>query len=137
MRLSTFSLRSGPAQPRLGVLLDGRMLDLAQCARLACGDPGIPEDSMKQLIGLGQRGLDRVRQLIDYAASAGNSLPAGILLGPSDIDYLPPLPDADKFLCVGKNYRTHLEELKRTDLIREMPTEPTRLHQAQLLPHRS
>jgi 2-keto-4-pentenoate hydratase/2-oxohepta-3-ene-1,7-dioic acid hydratase in catechol pathway len=39
------------------------------------------------------------------------------------------LPAADsrpeKFLCVGKNYRSHLDELKRTNLIREMPNEPT------------
>jgi len=28
-------------------------------------------------------------------------------------------------LCVGKNYATHLEELKRTNLIKELPTEPT------------
>jgi 5-carboxymethyl-2-hydroxymuconate isomerase/acylpyruvate hydrolase len=38
---------------------------------------------------------------------------------------LPPITDADKFLCVGKNYRAHLEELKRTNLIKEMPEEPT------------
>jgi 5-carboxymethyl-2-hydroxymuconate isomerase/acylpyruvate hydrolase len=35
------------------------------------------------------------------------------------------IPDSAKFLCVGKNYRTHLEELKRTDLIKEIPQEPT------------
>ena len=43
----------------------------------------------------------------------------------SSVRFLPPIPDADKFLCVGKNYRSHLEELKRTDLIKEMPDEPT------------
>ena len=35
------------------------------------------------------------------------------------------MPDADKFLCVGKNYRAHLEELKKHDLIKEMPEEVT------------
>jgi 2-keto-4-pentenoate hydratase/2-oxohepta-3-ene-1,7-dioic acid hydratase in catechol pathway len=29
------------------------------------------------------------------------------------------------FFCVGKNYRDHLEELVRTDLIKEIPDEPT------------
>jgi 5-carboxymethyl-2-hydroxymuconate isomerase/acylpyruvate hydrolase len=48
-----------------------------------------------------------------------------ILLSADKITYLPPIPDADKFLCVGKNYRTHLEELKRTNLIKEIPQEPT------------
>jgi len=41
------------------------------------------------------------------------------------ITWHPPVPDADKFLCVGKNYRSHLEELKANDLIRETPQEPT------------
>ena len=47
------------------------------------------------------------------------------MLDEREIRFLPPIPDADKFLCVGKNYRSHLEELKRTDLITEMPQEPT------------
>jgi 5-carboxymethyl-2-hydroxymuconate isomerase/acylpyruvate hydrolase len=41
------------------------------------------------------------------------------------IRFLPPVPDPDKFLCVGKNYRAHLEELKKHDLIKEMPEEVT------------
>jgi len=48
-----------------------------------------------------------------------------LLLQASSITYLPPIMDAEKFLCVGKNYRTHLEELKRTNLIKEIPQEPT------------
>ncbi|MFG1357697.1 fumarylacetoacetate hydrolase family protein [Xanthobacter pseudotagetidis] len=38
---------------------------------------------------------------------------------------LPPLLDPGKVICVGKNNRTHLEELKRNQLITEMPDEPT------------
>ena len=37
----------------------------------------------------------------------------------------PPVPDADKFLCVGKNYRQHLDELVKNDLLKEIPKEPT------------
>jgi len=50
---------------------------------------------------------------------------SGLLLDAKNITYLPPITDAEKFLCVGKNYRTHLEELKRTNLIKEIPQEPT------------
>jgi 2-keto-4-pentenoate hydratase/2-oxohepta-3-ene-1,7-dioic acid hydratase in catechol pathway len=125
MRLATFSRKSDPRQPRLGALVGDRMLDLAQCAHLVEGGPTLPEGSMKQLLALGKPGLDRVKQLIDRAADAGTKLPAGTLLDSASIVFLPAIPDADKFLCVGKNYRTHLEELRRTDLIREMPTEPT------------
>ena len=80
---------------------------------------------MKQLIALGQAGFDRVRQLLEHAQNSHAQLPDGVLLDMATVIHLPPIPDADKFLCVGKNYRTHLEELRRTDLIREMPTEPT------------
>jgi hypothetical protein len=52
------------------------------------------------------------------------------------VRFLPPVPDPDKFLCVGKNYRAHLEELKKNDLIKEMPGEVTGLREAQFLPRR-
>jgi 2-keto-4-pentenoate hydratase/2-oxohepta-3-ene-1,7-dioic acid hydratase in catechol pathway len=125
MRLATFFRQSAPGQPRLGALVGDRMLDFAQCANLLGGGPVLPESSMRQLLALGKPGLNRANQLVGYAAGAGTKLPAGALLDPAEYRFLPPIPDADKFLCVGKNYRTHLEELRRTDLIREMPTEPT------------
>ena len=68
---------------------------------------------MRAFLAEGDAGLERARK------AAGRAYPL------SSVRLLPPVPDADKFLCVGKNYRTHLEELKRTDLIREMPNEPT------------
>jgi 2-keto-4-pentenoate hydratase/2-oxohepta-3-ene-1,7-dioic acid hydratase in catechol pathway len=43
----------------------------------------------------------------------------------SDARLLPPVPDPGKFLCVGKNYRQHLDELERNDLLKERPQEPT------------
>jgi 5-carboxymethyl-2-hydroxymuconate isomerase/acylpyruvate hydrolase len=68
--------------------------------------------------------MQRVQALAD-AAQAGDARFAQAWVAESEIRYLPPIPDADKFLCVGKNYRQHLEELKRTNLIREIPEEPT------------
>jgi 2-keto-4-pentenoate hydratase/2-oxohepta-3-ene-1,7-dioic acid hydratase in catechol pathway len=67
--------------------------------------------SMKSLLAQGPDALQKLDGPHSYALA--------------DITFLPPIPDANKFLCVGKNYRTHLEELKRTDLIKEMPQEPT------------
>ncbi len=110
MKLATFATRNNPHYPRLGVVSGAKMLDLAQCA--------FPAQTMKQLLALGREGMDDVRRLLDKPRP-------GALRDFSDILFLPPIPDSDKFLCVGKNYRAHLEELKRTDLIREMPGEPT------------
>jgi 2-keto-4-pentenoate hydratase/2-oxohepta-3-ene-1,7-dioic acid hydratase in catechol pathway len=114
MRLATFSLRAQPETARVGLLRDGRMLDLTS---LATTEPGKPA-SMKSLLA---QGPDALAQLGERAASLDESSAYGL----ADIRFLPPIPDANKFLCVGKNYRTHLEELKRTDLIKEMPQEPT------------
>ena len=114
MRLCTYSRRAGPATHRLGALVDGRMVDLAEAAA-ARGAAPFPA-TMRELLALGRPGLDRVRALL-ASAPAGQDLAA--------LEFLPPVPDAEKFLCVGKNYRTHLEELKRTDLIKEIPQEPT------------
>ena len=38
---------------------------------------------------------------------------------------LPPIPDARLFFCVGKNNKSHLDELVRNNLIKEIPKEPT------------
>ncbi|MEA3195426.1 MAG: hypothetical protein QOD26_3759 [Betaproteobacteria bacterium] len=61
---------------------------------------------------------DVIRDLAKIEAS-GQGIPV------EDITYLPPIPDAEKFLCVGKNYRTHLAELRANKLLTETPEEPT------------
>ena len=73
---------------------------------------------MKELLALGTPGLDEAKRLLSRPSPhASHPL--------ASVTFLPPISDPDKFLCVGKNYRTHLEELQRTDLIKELPTEPT------------
>ena len=124
MRLATFTLNAEPSSPRLGVMLGEQIVDLARCAAAAKSQSALPS-SMKALLALGDPGLDRVRELLDFAAAQRGKLPAGVVHDAAAFRYLPPIPDAEKFLCVGKNYRTHLEELKRNDLIKEMPGEPT------------
>ena len=123
MKLLTFTPRAQPDVARIGAVLEGRILDLAAAQDLL-DEPQLPR-TMKGLLALGPSGLDRVSDLLDRVRSRRAHLPSNLLLDESDIQFLPPIPDAEKFLCVGKNYRTHLEELKRTDLIKEMPGEPT------------
>ena len=106
MRLLTFRLKSSPV-PRTGVRKGNRILDLTGHA--------FPP-TMKGLLAGGPALLERVRAL-DFARHD--------TLDESQVIYLPPVPDADKFLCVGKNYRTHLEELRRNQLLAETPQEPT------------
>ncbi len=123
MKLATYSLApSGEA--RIGALCAGKMLDLARYAQLVePGQAALPT-SMRALLAAGDAGLPRARRLLEEApkhaqacAQASHAL--------ESIRFLPPIGDAEKFLCVGKNYRTHLAELKQNDLIKELPEEPT------------
>ncbi len=125
MRLATYTLLSDPGTVRIGALLEGKLLDLvAGEAALGDGKALIPA-SMKGLLALGEAGLARARAVLAFASKNAGKLDATTLAPESAVRFLPPIPDADKFLCVGKNYRTHLEELRKNDLIKEMPGEPT------------
>jgi 5-carboxymethyl-2-hydroxymuconate isomerase/acylpyruvate hydrolase len=121
MRLITFSLR-GAGSPRIGVRVARQVLDLAAAAGVS-GEPA-PPTSMRDLLAAGDPAMRQVREF-SAEAHADRAGFAAALLDEREIRYLPPIPDADKFLCAGKNYRTHLEELKRSDLLAETPQEPT------------
>lgn len=119
MRLLTF--HTGNQQPRLGVRVRHDVLDVAAAAGIA----GLTvARGMRALLGAGAPGMNALRSLLAMATDDRQRF-AGAWLELSAITHLPPIMDADKFLCVGKNYRAHLEELKRTNLIKEMPEEPT------------
>jgi 5-carboxymethyl-2-hydroxymuconate isomerase/acylpyruvate hydrolase len=120
MRLLTFQHLPDPT-PRIGARVGDRVLDLASAARSA--GVALPP-SMRLLLAGGAAAMSQVRELLSEAqAEAPHS--ASAWTPTAAITWLPPIPDADKFLCVGKNYRSHLAELQRTDLIREIPQEPT------------
>ncbi|MGA8262321.1 MAG: fumarylacetoacetate hydrolase family protein [Arenicellales bacterium] len=129
MKLATFKTDGTHAAPTWGVVREGVLLDLPAVARmlgqhLDCSFlTGI--DSVRKLLQVPD-GLSRLRELLDRIdeqapPDALRQLEAGI----SGAQLYPPVPDAGKFLCVGKNYRAHLEELKRNDLLKEQPAEPT------------
>lgn len=125
MRLATYTLLSDPATVRIGAQLNGHVLDLVAAERtMNDGKTQIPA-SMKGLVALGEAGMARARAVLEQARKGAVKPDGRMLAAESEIRFLPPVPDADKFLCVGKNYRTHLEELRKNDLIKEMPGEPT------------
>lgn len=116
MRIARFVTPDAPDQARVGLLVDDRMFDVGGLAEDA-GDVFFPSSIHAFLAG-GATVLARAAELV-----AGAEPGAGLPL--ADVRFLPPIDGSNKVLCVGKNYRTHLEELKRTDLIRELPEEPT------------
>src|SRR5207344_3636099 len=101
MRLLTFTLKDRDA-PRAGVRVGKRILDLAAASRE--GGHELPS-RMRELIAAGPGAMDWVRKLVEAAGAEPTRFLAA-LLDEDDIRYLPPIPDADKFLCAGKNYRS-------------------------------
>ena len=122
MRLLTFR-RPEDGVPAVGVRSGRRVLEVAAAAQIAGLAPLPP--SLKGLLGAGPNALARVRELAAAAQAHDSGRFAPAWRDEVALEYLPPVGDADKFLCVGKNYRQHLEELQRTNLIREIPEEPT------------
>jgi len=119
MRLITF-LRQGSDTPEIGARILGQkknqILSFKEAAKLnSLAD--FPAD-MKSFFRAGPTVMAQARNWVDAINPA-------TLIDACLIRYLPPIMDADKFLCVGKNYRQHLEELQRTNLIKEIPHEPT------------
>ncbi|MEM3030096.1 MAG: fumarylacetoacetate hydrolase family protein [Candidatus Micrarchaeia archaeon] len=41
-----------------------------------------------------------------------------------EVSFLPPIPDPQKIICVGLNYRDHADELRRKKLLTSLPKEP-------------
>lgn len=121
MRLITFT-RLGSSIAEIGARLPldagDRILPFVDVAK-KLGMKQFPSD-MKTFLRSGDEVMNQAKS---WVASNGDH--SDLLLDANTITYLPPIMDADKFLCVGKNYRTHLEELKRTNLIKEIPQEPT------------
>jgi 2-keto-4-pentenoate hydratase/2-oxohepta-3-ene-1,7-dioic acid hydratase in catechol pathway len=120
MKLLTFALRSGPTGTRLGALSeDGTIIDLAAAHAMTGGRDPFPV-SLKALIEGGEASLALARRAAAEARSLG-----AVRLAWDAVRVCPPISDPGKFLCVGKNNRSHLEELARNQLIKEMPQEPT------------
>ena len=122
MRLLTF-LRPDDPVPTIGVRVGSRVLDLVAAARIA-EVVGMPT-GLRALLGAGPNAMGRARELSAAAQAHDGGHFDAAWFDESAIRHQPPIPDADKFLCVGKNYRQHLAELQRTNLIKEIPEEPT------------
>jgi len=128
MRLLTFAPQEKDGAPRLGALVNDSVVDLAALDDAwRQENPGVEPlpTTMRRLLAAGEAGLARVRTLLGYAAHQERRLRNEWIFKQSGIRFYPPVTDAEKFLCVGKNYRQHLEELRRNDLLLETPQEPT------------
>lgn len=96
MRLVTYS--QGPAAAaRVGVRVGHRVLDIESASRVD-GEP-LP-NTMKLLLREGRGALSRVQALAKAAQSSAGRF-SGAMLEERAIRFLPPVPDADRFVCAG------------------------------------
>lgn len=121
MKYVTFA-KSGGGQPAIGVLLGDRIVNLTTILESVFPDRRFSNSAwtLRELIGKGGEVLEKIPALVKEAVESGVGL-----LTVDEVVLLPPIPDPDKFICVGKNYPSHLEELRQNDLLLETPDEPT------------
>jgi 2-keto-4-pentenoate hydratase/2-oxohepta-3-ene-1,7-dioic acid hydratase in catechol pathway len=104
MRLLTFDAGDGP---RAGVLEDDRAVD----AWALLGEPH--RGSLKELIADGR--IDDLRARLGDTGAPSHPLSA--------VKLLPPIPDPEKIVCIGLNYRKHAAEVGvDVDALPEVPT---------------
>ena len=124
MQIGTISTERDPRR-RLALRMDAdRVLDVPRAADAS----GISVDVSPTLreyikrLDTERSGLERLKEWASGLA-AGDC--GGAVVHTADVRFHPPIPDPMKFICVGKNYVAHLDELARTELINELPDEPT------------
>jgi 2-keto-4-pentenoate hydratase/2-oxohepta-3-ene-1,7-dioic acid hydratase in catechol pathway len=100
MRLVTVLTDRGP---RACMLWEDHYVDIQ------AADPTLPA-SVRQILELGESGLERVR------AEIGRG---GVRHRPEEVTLLAPVPDPQKVICLGLNYRDHAIESKMA-----IPEEP-------------
>ncbi len=92
MRLATFS-QNGTT--KIGVRTDAGLIDLS------AADPGLPA-TVRDLIASGPEALEKAGQAAAAAPDAARVEGA--------VTWLPPVPDPQKIICIGLNYKDHAAE---------------------------
>ena len=97
--------KTSPGTLRAGVVgANDQLYDLAETSRKAPG--GAPlSDSLLDVLGQEERGVDRARAVADWAVQSGA---AGLPL--TGVSLAPPLPRPGKLIAVANNYFEHIVE---------------------------
>jgi 2-keto-4-pentenoate hydratase/2-oxohepta-3-ene-1,7-dioic acid hydratase in catechol pathway len=129
MKIALIVSKASSGRAGIGVAAgDARLLDIGVATEVAeqRGRAFPPFTTVKALVEGGTEERQRLEDVVEWAREVPveEAIDAGLLRSEADVTFLPPIPDPEKFICVGKNYRAHLDELVRADLIREIPDEP-------------
>lgn len=103
MRLVTYEQKGNW---RAGIMINGNIVDASAATKNANIDFDGSEISNRGILGLGQ---DEQSQLEKVARELAESNEIGVYRM-EDILLGPPIPDPDKIICLGLNYKSHAEE---------------------------
>jgi len=103
MRLVTYEASK---KWRAGIAIEDKVVDAATAAQTANIDFDGAEVSNRNIIQLSP---EQQSQLEESARELANSNEAGVHLM-NDVLLGPPIPDPDKIICLGLNYKSHAEE---------------------------
>lgn len=107
MKLASFFVDD---RTRVGAWHEGRLIDLNAAAALLPDGLGVLAPSMKALLAMGDPGLAQARHILAAVDREDAVGLAGVAFGLSEVTLLPPVPDPQKILAIGLNYRDHCEE---------------------------
>ena len=116
VRLVSYSTRdelAGAARPawRAGIVAGDRIVDAGRLAAETDGLPAAEAGSVRRLLSLGDEALSSLGTLVEERAAEGLARDS-VVLGP-------PIPDPEKIICIGLNYRDHAGEVSM-----ELPPAP-------------
>lgn len=115
MKLTQFRSGESDAQQRVGVLADGRLVDVAATARVlreAGGRAGnwlLEEADTLDIIRRGAGALEEIGALVEEARRAGMLRDERAAFDPGAVKFLPPVFPS-KILAIGRNYVDHAIE---------------------------
>jgi 2-keto-4-pentenoate hydratase/2-oxohepta-3-ene-1,7-dioic acid hydratase in catechol pathway len=98
---------SGTEQYRAGLLVGDRVVDAAACAAGSLTTSEVNWESVKSIIA--DASSDELHALAEESRNGG----AIEAILRTEVTLGPPIPDPNKILCIGLNYRDHVEEAQR------------------------
>lgn len=111
MKLVTYDRNDSP---RAGLFIEDMIVDLQKGARALLGEK-LPA-TIKELLNAGPQALEAARQMGDKAKALIEEIQNGTARKPvwlfpeEEIHLGPPLPDPEKIICLGLNYKDHVKE---------------------------
>jgi 2-keto-4-pentenoate hydratase/2-oxohepta-3-ene-1,7-dioic acid hydratase in catechol pathway len=100
-----------PRQPRVGALVDGRVIDLEAALRAAGAPSRAVAGDMSAFLSEGAEAFDEARRAIRLAAEMeGDERDPGVSRALGDVNLLPVVPRPPKIICAARNYAAHAAE---------------------------